>query len=66
MRFDFWRGIIAGSLLGALFSMLVGRPVRKPKERKRPLLARIKRQRPGTRAQRFLRGVTRTVGGMIK
>ncbi|MEW5898202.1 MAG: YtxH domain-containing protein [Bacillota bacterium] len=66
MRFDFWRGIIAGSLLGALFSMLVGKPVRKPKEKKRTLWGRIKRRRPGTRTQRFFRGITRTVGGMIK
>ncbi len=63
MRFDFWRGMIAGSLLGALFSMLMGKP--KEKEQK-TLFGRIKRQRPRTRTQQFIRGVTRTVSGMIK
>jgi len=62
VRFDFWRGMIAGSLLGAVLSLLVGRP----REVKKPILARIRRQRPRTRAQQFFRGVTRTVGGMIK
>jgi hypothetical protein len=54
--------MIAGSLLGAVLSLLVGRP----REVKKPILARIRRQRPRTRAQQFFRGVTRTVGGMIK
>jgi len=64
VRFDFWRGIVAGSLLGALLGLLAGRPVRKPKAKK--LWARIRRQRPGTRTQRFFKGMTRTVGGIIK
>lgn len=64
MRFDFWRGMLAGSLLGAFVSLLVGRPGEKAA--RRTLLARIRRQRPRTRAQQFFRGVTRTVGTMIK
>jgi hypothetical protein len=63
VRFNFWRGIILGSLLGALFSMFIGKPGKKERS---PLIDKISRQIPGASTRRFLKGVTKTVSGIIK
>lgn len=62
MRLSFWRGVIAGSLLGALIGMLLYPPPRKQDERNIFRLVRISRP---SRARRFLRGVSSRVSEYI-
>lgn len=62
VRNSFWRGIIAGSIMGAAISMMAGG--RRRNERKSFLGYQPKQAR--TQAQRVLRGVTRTVNDLIR
>lgn len=55
MRISFWKGILTGSILGAIFSMMIGT---REKNEKRGLLGYAAR-RTGSGAQRVLRGITR-------
>ncbi|MFA7467694.1 MAG: YtxH domain-containing protein [Desulfotomaculaceae bacterium] len=63
MTRNFWRGLIAGSVLAAVMNMMK-KPQRKPGE----LLGmdRVRRMQPRRAADKMLRGVTRTVDGLIK
>lgn len=63
MRFDFWRGIIAGSLLGVLTSILMSS---QNKMERKNLLGRVYTRRPRFKTRQFIRGVTKTVGEIIK
>jgi len=59
---NFWRGVIAGSVLAAVMTML-RKPQRKPEL---PGMDRVKRMRPRRAADKMLKGVARTVDGLIK
>lgn len=63
MRFDFWRGIIAGGLLGALTSVLMSS---QNKTGRKNLLGRVYTRRPRSMTQQFIRGVTKSVEDIIK
>jgi hypothetical protein len=63
LRFDFWRGIIAGGLLGVMTSILMRS---QNKTERRNLLGRVYTRRPRSRTRQFIRGVTKSVTGMIK
>jgi len=58
---SFLRGVITGSIIGAAISMMVG----KRQVEKRGILGQTSRQ-VRSRANRVLRGVTRTVNELIK
>ncbi|MEG3071385.1 MAG: hypothetical protein HQP61_09385 [Peptococcaceae bacterium] len=64
MRVNFWRGIVAGSIIGAALSMMTGR---------RDNRSRISRMMKGRSvrevrrsADRVLRGMTKSVNNLIK
>ncbi|ACV63083.1 hypothetical protein Dtox_2269 [Desulfofarcimen acetoxidans DSM 771] len=60
MRTNFWRGLITGSILGALLSMMTG-----SNKRFQNLSFGSKRKNT-SRTRRMLKGVTRTVNDLIK
>ncbi|WP_027365595.1 hypothetical protein [Desulfotruncus alcoholivorax] len=62
MKRAFWRGMITGSVLGVLMSMM-----KKPQKKlKRQPYLRAMRQKNSRRAtDRMIRGVSRTVSGII-
>jgi len=62
MRSGFWRGIVAGSIIGAAVSMLAGG---KMVNQKKGLLG-YSTGRAGSRARRMFRGVSKTVNNLIK
>lgn len=61
MRSSFWRGVITGTIIGATISMMAGG---RRQERKGILGYYPKQVR--SRANRVLRGVSRTVNDLIK
>ncbi|HBC91547.1 MAG TPA: hypothetical protein DCZ10_01215 [Pelotomaculum sp.] len=62
MRSGFWRGIIAGSIIGAAISMMAGS---NRVSQKKGLLG-YRTGRAGSRARRMFRGVSKTVNDLIK
>lgn len=63
VRLGFWRGMIAGSIMGALIGMLM--PQQRKPERKG--IFRIARtNRPGFRTNRMIRRVTSRVAEIIR
>ncbi len=60
----FWRGVIAGSVLGAVIGVLMAPPQRKPEHR--GIFRIVRGTRSGSRTQRILRGVTGRVSEMIR
>jgi len=60
---NFWRGVIAGSVLAAVMNMM-----RKPQRKPGDMLGmdRVRRMHPRRAADKMLKGVTRTVDGLIK
>lgn len=63
MTRNFWRGVIAGSVLAAVMTMMK-KPQRKPADL--PGMDRVRRMRPRRAADKMLKGVTRTVEGLMK
>ena len=63
MTRNFWRGVIAGSVLAAVMNMM-----RKPQRKPGDMLGmdRVRRMHPRRAADKMLKGVTRTVDGLIK
>lgn len=61
MRINFWRGVITGSIIGAAISMMAAG---RRQERKGILGYSPKQVR--SRANRMLRGVSKTVNNLIK
>ncbi len=61
MRSSFLRGVITGSVIGAAISMMAG----KRQVEKRGILGQTSRK-VRSRANRVLKGVTRTVNELIK
>lgn len=62
MRSGFWRGIIAGSIIGAAISMMAGG---KMVNQKKGLLG-CGTVRAGSRTRRMFKGVSKTVNDLIK
>ncbi|MCL6639292.1 MAG: hypothetical protein K6T80_06390 [Firmicutes bacterium] len=62
MRGSFWRGIIAGSILGAAMSMMAGTKNR----RERHGIMGLGSRQTRSRARQMVRNVKRTVNEMIK
>lgn len=62
MRSGFWRGIIAGSIIGAAVSMMAGG---KMVSQKKGLLGYGSR-RGDLKARRMFKGVSRTVNNLMK
>lgn len=62
MRSGFWKGVIAGSLIGAAVSMMAGS---KMANQKKGLLG-YSTGRAGARARRMFRGVSKSVNNLIK
>ncbi|TYO95087.1 hypothetical protein [Desulfallas thermosapovorans] len=63
MQRGFWRGLITGSILGAVMSM-IKTPQRKPSGVFN--ISRIRRKYPRRTTDRMIREVSRTVNGLIK
>lgn len=63
MKSGFWRGIIAGSIIGAAVSMMAGGG--KMVSRKKGLLGYSTR-RGGLKSRRIFKGVSKTVNNLIK
>ena len=62
MRTSFWKGVIAGSIIGAAISMAVGgRQVHVDRE-----MVNSGAREARSRAQRVFRGVSRSVNDMMK
>lgn len=80
MRLEFWRGVVAGSILGATLGMLVfpRRRVERQGFLSRRITGRTQRVIKGltktvddlgkasNKAQKVIKGVTRSVGDLIK
>lgn len=64
MTRNFWRGVIAGSVLAAVATMLK-KPQRKPVV-EMPDMGRLRRLQPRRSANRMIRGVSRTMDNFIK
>ena len=62
MRSGFWRGIIAGSIIGAAVSMMAGG---KTAHQKKGLLG-YSTGRAGSEGRRMLKGISKTVNNLIK
>lgn len=62
MRISLWRGLAAGSILGIAVSMMVA--ARRRHERQNFL--RYSSRQARIRAKQMLRGVRRTVNGLVK
>ncbi|OAT81468.1 hypothetical protein A6M21_11330 [Desulfotomaculum copahuensis] len=58
----FWRGIVAGGLLGALLGMLL---TPQKQQRQRRFWEIHDSGRPDSRTRRIIKGVTKSVGDMI-
>ncbi|WP_347487695.1 YtxH domain-containing protein [Desulfoscipio sp. XC116] len=63
MQRGFWRGLVTGSVLGAVMSM-IKRPQRKPASMFD--ISKIRRRYPRRTTDRVIREVSRTVSGLIK
>ncbi|SHJ32372.1 YtxH domain-containing protein [Desulfofundulus thermosubterraneus] len=61
---SFWRGVIAGSVLGAVIGVLMAPPQRKPEQRS--IFRIVRSGHPRSRTQRILRGMTSRVSEMIR
>jgi hypothetical protein len=62
MRSGFWKGVIAGSLIGAAISMMAGGKIVNQKK----CLLGYSTGQAGMRARRMFRGVSKTVNNLIK
>lgn len=62
MRISLWRGMVAGSILGVAMSMMVGARRRRENQN----IFRYGSRQARTRARQMLRGVRKTVNGLIK
>lgn len=62
LRGSFWRGIVAGSILGAAMSVMAGA---KQKRERQNILGYSSRQ-ARSRARQMMRSMKKTVSGMIK
>jgi hypothetical protein len=63
MQRGFWRGLITGSILGAVMSM-IKTPQRKPASFFD--ISKIRRKYPRRTTDRMIKEVSRTVSGLIK
>ncbi|HAU30853.1 MAG: hypothetical protein XD78_0673 [Desulfotomaculum sp. 46_296] len=63
MRFDFWRGIIAGGFLGIMAAILISPEI---KVEHRNLPGRVNSRRVRNRAGKILKGVSRTVRNITR
>jgi gas vesicle protein len=58
MRFDFWRGIIAGGLLGIMAAILISPEI---KRKQHNLIGSVNSRRARRNAGQILKGVKRTI-----
>lgn len=64
MRSTFWKGVIAGTMMAAAMSMYIIPKRRRAIERQRGLLGTTRRA--GARAQRVVKGVSKTVSQLMQ